>query len=70
MARRSFRRRIRRGFQSAYGRTRTVVQRVYSRSRRPRNNSFLSKNKKVLAVGLLVAVGWYFRDKIKAIFNK
>ena len=67
MARRSFRQRAR----SAYGRTRTIVQRVYQRTRRRRTSqSFIRKNKTVLTVGVLAAAGWFFRDKIKAMFTK
>jgi hypothetical protein len=66
MARRSIRRR----FRNAYQRTRVIVRKVYPRRRGTRSNSFLRKNKTALTIGVLALVGWYFRDKIKAIFTK
>jgi hypothetical protein len=69
MARRSFRQRARGFISRGYARTRTIVQKVYPRRRR-QSSSFFKKNKTVLTIGVLAAVGWFFRDKIKSIFTK
>jgi hypothetical protein len=68
MARRSFRSRARGFVSRGFARTRTIVQKVYSRRRQP--TSFIKKNKALLTIGVLAVAGWFFRDKIKAMFTK